>query len=306
MFKTSDFFKNVFFLLLLLQFAPMLINSIKKQYTRLLEPHTKVGYLAIKGIILNSSYYTRQLKKFFENNDIKAILLFIESPGGAAGSAEAIAHEIKLLKKDHPKPIITLTENILTSGGYYIAAATDFIIAQPSTLVGSIGVIIPGQFKLQDFIEEYKIHYNVIKAGEYKAATDPFVNATPEQKALLENVAQSSYKNFIDHVARHRPKLEKDKSSVWADGKLFTGNQALSLGLIDLIGSHANAVQKIKETAIIEGEIEWIKEEKNKSLFQLFFNSSDYVDEGNSFMAKMVNSICVTLEERYASQGLRN
>lgn len=284
----------------------MLYENIKKQYNRYLEPHTKVGYLPIKGIIINSSYYIHHLKKLFENNDVKAILMSIESPGGAAGSAEAIAHEIELLKKEHPKPIITITENVLASGGYYIAAATDCIIASPSTLVGSIGVIIPGQFKLHDFIEQYKIHYTVIKAGEYKSATDPFAVTTPEQTALLTNVAESSYGNFLEHISFHRPKLEREQAALWADGKIFTGNQALSLGLIDLIGSQSNAVQKIKEMAIIEGTIEWIKPEKVSNLWTFLFGSPDYTGDTDSFMAKMVNSLCLTLEERYGTaQGVK-
>lgn len=296
--KTSDFFKNIFFLILILQFAPIFYEGVKKQYSRFFEPHTKVGYLALKGIILTSSYYIHHLKKLFEDKDVKAILLYIESPGGAAGSAESIAHEIELLKKEHPKPIITLTENILASGGYYIAAATDYIIASPSTLVGSIGVIIPGQFKLNDFIEEYKIHYNVIKAGEYKSATDPFAATTPAQKALLDDVAESSYQNFLEHVSSQRPKLELQHAQLWADGKIFTGKQALALGLIDLIGSHSNAIQKIKEMAIIEGTIEWIKPEKTSSMWTLLFGSQD---DSESFMAKMINTTCHTLEERYGT-----
>jgi protease IV len=304
--KFSDYLKNIFFLLLILQFAPLFIQNIKKQYSRFFEPHTKVGYLPIKGVILNSGYYTHQLKKFFENKEIKAILLFVESPGGAAGSAEAIAHEIELLKKEHPKPIITLSENVLASGGYYIAATTDTIITLPSTLVGSIGVTIPGLFKLEDFIEQYKIHYNVIKAGEHKSVTDPFVNATPQQKELLQNVADSSYHNFIGHVAKHRSKLSVDSALTWADGKIFTGNQALENGLIDLIGSKSDAIKKIKETALIEGEIEWVKAEKPTSFWNIF-SSPDYTDDHESLTTQLINTICVTLEERYGSvRGLKN
>jgi len=305
--KTADFFKNVFLFLIVLQFAPMLYENIKKQYGRYFEPHTQVGYLAIKGIILRSSSYIHHLKKLFENKEVKAILLFIESPGGAAGAAESIAHEIKLLKKEHPKPIITITENILASGGYYIAAATDCIIAPPSGIVGSIGATIPGQFKLHDFIEQYKIHYNVIKAGDYKSTTDPFAATTPEQNSLLASIAESSYENFLEHVSSHRPKLELEQAALWANGKIFTGRQALSLGLIDLIGSQSDAIQKIKEMAIIEGTIEWIKPEKVSNFWTLLFGSPDYTGDNESFMTKMVNSLCLTLEERYGFvQGIRS
>lgn len=296
--KAADYFKNIFFILLLLQFAPPLLKNITKQYGYYFEPHTKVGYLSIKGLIMNSSYSIHYLKKFFEDKEIKAILLFIESPGGAAGSAEAIAHEIELLKKEYPKPIITLSENVVASGGYYIAASTDQIITSPSTLVGSIGTTIPGQFKLNDFIEEHKIHYNVIKAGEYKVITDPFVNLTPEQNALLQDVADSSYANFITHVSKQRPKLSLDTAPTWANGKIFTGTQALKLNLIDQVGSKSDAIKKIKEMAIIEGKITWVKPEKAPN-FWSFFGSSDYADSNDSFMTRMINNICLVLEERY-------
>jgi protease IV len=290
--KLSDYLKNIFFLLLILQFAPILFEGLKKQYGRYFEYHTKIGYLSIKGLILNSSYYTHYLKKYFEDKNIKAVLLFIESPGGAAGSSESIAHEIDLLKKQHPKPIITLSENIVASGGYYIASTTDAIIVSPSTLVGSIGATIPGLFKLEDFIEHYKIHYDVIKSGEYKSVTDPFINITPEQKEFLQTVVDSSSDNFMNHVIKHRSKL--------------SGNQALKVGLVDIIGSKSDAIKKIKEMAIIEGEIEWVKPEKKSSFWTLFSSSDDYMDNNNSLMARLINSICLTLEERYGfSYGLK-
>jgi protease IV len=303
--KMSDYLKNIFFILLLLQFAPPLLQSLKKQYGKFLEPHTKVGYLSIKGLIMNSSWYIHSLKKFFEDKEIKAILLFIESPGGAAGSAEAIAHEIELLKKEYPKPIITLSENIVASGGYYIASSTDYIITPPSALVGSVGVFIPGRFKLQDFIEGHKIYYNVIKSGDYKALGDPFINPTPEQNALLQSVADSSYTNFITHVSKHRPKLSLDTAPTWANGKIFTGTQALKLNLIDQVGSKSDTIKKIKEMAIIEGKISWVKPKKTTGFWSLL--SSDYGNNNDSFMTKMINDICLVLEERYGiASGVRS
>jgi protease IV len=304
--KLFEYIKNIFFVLLILQFAPPLFENLKKQYGRFFESHTKVGYLSIKGVILNSSYYNQYLKKYFEDKDIKAILLFIESPGGAAGSAEAIAREIELLKKEYPKPIITLSENVLASGGYYVASATDAIIVLPSTLVGSIGTAIPGLFKLEDFIEQYKIHYNVIKAGEYKAVTDPFVNSTPEQNELLQGVVNSSYENFIEHVAKHRPKLLTSSADTWANGKIFTGNQAVALGLVDAIGSRSETIKKIKDMAIIEGKIEWVKPEKQSGFWNLF-STPDFAEDAESFTAKMANTVCTVLEKRYGiMQGLKN
>lgn len=286
----SDYVKNIFLILLILSFAPALIKSFKKQYFDFLKSKTQVAYLPITGIVYDSSYYSKYLKKFFKNKDIKAILLKIESPGSAAGSAEAIANEIELLKKEYPKPIITLTENLCTSGAYYIACTTDYIIAPPSAFVGSIGTQIPYLFKLKDFIEHYKIHYEVIKAGEYKTATDPFTQLTPEQTTYLQTLVNDSYQNFLEHTARHRPKLLLANASTWADGKLFTGRQALQLGLIDEVGSRSNAIAKIKELGIIEDKIEWIEPAKEGSIFSRLFSSSDSFDtsEISSVLMKLV------------------
>lgn len=270
----SDTLKTVFFVLLLLQFAPPLLQNIKQQYTKLLEPRSQVGYLAIKGLLYDSAYYTKYLKKFFENQDIKAIVLKIECPGGASGTAEVISHEIDVLKREHPKPIIAYSENICASGGYYIAAATDFIIAAPSTLIGSIGTSIPAQFQLKEFIEQFKIHYELIKSGNYKATTDPFVDLTPEQKALLQGLANDSHQTFIEYVKKHRHALAGSDTKEWAEAQLFTGRQAVQKKLIDQLGSKSDAVKKVKELGIIDGKIEWVKPEQEGGLFGMLFGSS--------------------------------
>ncbi len=289
----TDYLKNAFFLLLFLQIAPLLIKGIKKQYLDFLEPQTKVAYLPINGAIYDSSYYTKHLRKFFKNPDIKAILLRIESPGSAAGSAEAIANELEWLKKEFPKPIITLCENICTSGAYYIAAVTDYIIAPPSGFIGNIGTQIPYQFKLKEFIEQFKIHYQVIKAGDYKAVTDPFSDdATPEQTAYLQTLVQDSYQNFIEHVARHRSRISLTQVKEWANGKIFTGRQALTIGLIDEIGSRSNAIKKIKELGIIEEKIEWIYPPQKGGLFSMFFDQSGVTNqEATSLLGSFIKGI---------------
>lgn len=296
--KFSDYLKNLFLLLLLIQFAPLMVSYIKKQYSKILEPRTKVGLITIKGGITNAQSYVRYIKKFFEKDAIKALLLLIDSPGGAAGSSEAIAHEMSILKKEFPKPIICLSENTCASGAYYIAAATDYIIAAPSTIIGSIGTSIPYQFKVGDFLKDHKIIYEAINAGAYKLSTNPFTNMSDEQRALLKGVAESSYQNFVSHVAKHRAKLTSDTHQEWADGKLFTGVQAEKLGLIDQIGSRSDALKKLKELAIIEGKIEWVRPAQKGSFWQMF-TQQEAPEEEESIVSSLVNTICATLESRY-------
>lgn len=284
--KLSELVKTIFILLIVLHIAPPIIRNIKNQYSSFLEPQTQVGSLAIKGVLYDSTYYTTSLKKFFENKEIKAILLTIESAGGASGTAESIAHEIDLLKKEHPKPIICYAENFCTSGAYYIATATDYIITAPSCLIGDIGATIPAQFK---------IHYQVIKSGDYKSAKDSFNELTPEQKTLLQGLANSSHQNFIEQVKTHRHNLPTNTQE-WSSGQLFTGLQALQMKLIDEIGSQSNAIKKIKELGIIEGNIEWVKPEKSYSIWNMIFGQ-----ESDSGLESLTNAIKLMLEHSPAA-----
>jgi protease IV len=272
--KLSTYLTNIFLIVVLLQIAPPILHNIKKQYTEMLTPQSKVAHLTITGVVYNSTNYIKYFKKYFKDQSIKAILLSIESPGAAAGSAEAIANEITLLKKEYPKPIVTLCENICTSGSYYVAVTTDYIISPPSALIGSIGTKIPYQFKLKEFLEQYKIKYVPINAGAYKDATDPFSELTPEQKDMLEGVAQDSYENFIEHVSKNRKKIALNNANEWGNGKIFTARQAHKIGLIDEIGSQTNAIDQIKKLAILEEKIEWVKPERETGWLSSLFGSA--------------------------------
>lgn len=273
--KLTDYLKNIFFILILLQIAPPIIQSIMKQYTDLLEPQTKVACVPVQGVLYDSTTLTKHLKRYFKDNDIKAILLKVDCAGSAAGTGEAIANEIAILKKEYPKPIITLAENICTSGAYYIASTTDYIICAPSTIIGSIGATIQYQFKVDELLKKHDITYLPLAAGTYKNATDPFAATDPQKVKMLQALIDDSYHNFVAHVAKNRPHLSLDASKNWADGKVFSGTQSLSLGLVDEIGSKSNAVAKIKELAVIEGKIQWVKPERMSGLQELVFGSSE-------------------------------
>ncbi len=294
-----EYLKNIFFILIILQIAPSFIEGIRKQYTRYLETRTKVGLLKVKGILYDSSHYNKYLNKFFKDPSIKAILLKMECPGSAAGTGQAIFNEIQMLKKEYPKPVVVLVENVCASGGYYIACAADYIIAPSSALIGSIGVYFPYFFKLQEFIEQYKIHYPAIKAGKYKTMTDPFVDLTLEDTELMQGLTNDSYQQFTQDVAKTR-KLSLVAINEWADGKIFTGRQARKLGLIDEIGSAYNALKVLKEKALIEDKIEWVKPPIKRGLFNFF--GGDRAEDNNSMFTGMLNRLCTFFENRYGSK----
>ena len=251
--------------LILLNIAPPLIVGIKRQYFAFLTPQTKIAEISLQTIIDNSESIMLCLRSFFKDPDIKAILMHIESPGGTPGSCQSLFNEIQYLKKRYPKPIITLTENLCVSGVYYIACATDYIIAAPSCLVGGIGARFSTFFDIKKLLEDHHIEPQTVSAGTYKTAMSPFVSLTPEQRAMLQDLANNTYEQFAHDVALSR-KLSIAQKDIWGDGKLFTGQQALKIGLVDALGSYSTMLDKIQAVAPIEGEILWVRPESESTL----------------------------------------
>lgn len=289
-----DVIKNIFLLLFVLQITPPMILSIKKQYARLFELRTPVAVLPIKGALYDSTRYVRQLNTFFKDSSVKAVLLKIESPGSSAGTGQALYHEIMTLKKQYPKPVIVLIENVCASGGYYIASAADYIIASGAATVGSIGTYLP-QVRLKEFIEQFKVHYNPIKSGEYKTVTDPFTDKTAAEQELLQGLASDIYDQFITDIATSR-KLAITESHAWANGKIFTARQAQKLGLIDELGTASTAERVIKEKALIEGEIEWIYPPKQGGLASILIDNEDNDD---TLFESYAHRLLTVIEKRY-------
>lgn len=300
--RFSDSLKNIFWILLLLQIAPPLLQNLGKQYSKLLAPKTQVGLLKISGMLSDSTHYNKYLNKYFENNDIKAIVLKVDSPGGASGASSAIYNEIQALKKEYPKPVVVLVENMCASGAYYISCAADHIIAPPLATIGSVGVSLAFLFQLKNFINEHKVDHVSITAGKYKNATDPFTDMTPEQKAHLQDLTNDSYKQFTQDVAQAR-KLSLAKTDEWANGKLFTGRQALKMGLIDELGSAHRATQVVKEKALIEGDIEWVTVPQQTGLAQMF--GGNLPDDEPSLATRFFNGMFAAFENKYTGGILK-
>ena len=296
----SDYLKNIFWALLLLQLAPLFIKDIRSQYSDLFEEKTKVGVIAIKGVIRNAYPTVKHIKQIFEDKNIKAVVLRVDSPGGVSPTAQTIFQEILHYKKQHPeKYVVTLVEQVAASGGYYIACAADYIVSAPSAFIGSIGVYIAHP-NFKDFIEQFQLKYSITKTGTYKGAGDPLLTLTPEQKAQFQDLTNNTYQQFIKDVAAQRPALPHD-STKWAEGKIFTGEQAVALNLIDATGSPATVEKILRDKAQIVGKIEWIKPTRKRPfLASLIAPEED--GEDTTYLASAVNSICQALEKRDSSQ----
>jgi protease-4 len=265
----SDLLKNIFFIIIILQLAPHMIQNIAQQYKRIIEARTQVGVVPVKGVLYESETYCTMLRTYFNDKNIKAILIKMECPGGASGTSQAIFNELKALKHEHPKPVVVLVENMCTSGAYNIACASDYIIAPGSALIGSIGTSLPYVFSVKNLLEKLKITYTPIKSGAFKNVANPFVEITPQEKALLQSITDDAYDQFIHEVSEQR-KLPIDHAKDWAEGRVFTGQQAKKIGLIDEIGSLNNAIQTLKRLGNFKGEIEWVRPPQRISLWNLF------------------------------------
>lgn len=300
--KISDVLKNIFFFIIILQFAPIVITSLKKGAQNIFEPRTKVGVITIKSVLTDSSWYTTYFNTYFRDKEIKAILIKMECPGGAAGTANAIHDTIQALKKEFPKPVICLVENICASGGYYIASTSDAIIAPATALIGSIGSTFPYAFQLKDLMEKWNIGYIPLKAGTYKNAANPFVAMTPEEQGLLQGILDDSYRQFAQDVASNRH-LVLGEVTLWGNGKIFTAYQAHKLGLVDELGSAYAAEKVLREKAHIEGKIEWIKPPVQSTLSRIFGAQTPDEEQGmeSDDMATKVGQACASRLLSFAS-----
>lgn len=257
--KFQEYLKNIFWVLLILQFAPSIFKSLSKQWSDHVEPKNKVGLIVMNCVINGSSNVNKQLTKLFKDPEIKAILIKIDSGGGAAGSSQAIFQEILQLKAQYPKPIVAYAENICASGAYQVATATDHIVATGSALVGSIGAKFSTIFKLKELAQNYKIQPHAIASGDCKNCLDPFVDFTDEQKKMLQAMVNDCYEQFMQDVAKQRHLNMTDKVH-WAEGKVFTGNEALRLKLIDEVGNQTTAMNFIKKQILhADRDIEFVR-----------------------------------------------
>lgn len=283
--RFQDYLKNIFWVILILQFAPVAFRTIYKQWSDHVDPKNKVGYIILNHMICSSTLLTKQLTQFFKDPEIKAILIKIDSGGGAAGSTQAICDEIIKLKQKYPKPIVSYIENVGASGAYEIAAMTDHIVSTGSAIVGSIGAKIPTQLNIKEFLQNYKIQTHEIASSNYKNAGDPLTDFTPEQKAMLQKIVDDGAEQFAQNIASHRH-LDLSQKAQWAEGKVFTGAQGLSLKLIDQIGNQTTAIDYIKSQILhADREVELVKAPAPSKWQRLLHPEQDCDDEVQNSVA---------------------
>ena len=231
----------------------------------------KIGVIPLEGPILDSGPVLTQLIKFRKDDGIKAIILRIDSPGGGVGPSQEIYREVR--RTIETKKVIASLGSLAASGGYYVASASNKIVANPGTITGSIGVIMEF-LRLENLLKKIGVSFEVLKSGEFKDLGSPHREMSEREKALITALIKDVQKQFVDAVARGRGMSEEEVMKI-ADGRIFSGTQAKKLGLVDSLGNFQDAVQLAKEMAEIKGEATMVYPEKPRvRLWDLFFRDA--------------------------------
>ncbi|TLY26465.1 MAG: signal peptide peptidase SppA [Nitrospirae bacterium] len=231
----------------------------------------RVAIIRIEGVITDSRETIEELRRFRDNPSIKAVVLRIDSPGGGVVPSQEIHTEVLKARKDGRLKVVASMGNLAASGGYYIAAATDRIVANPGTLTGSIGVIME-LANVQGLLEKVGVQSVVIKSGRYKDLASPFRAMSKEDRVLLQRVLDDVHDQFIQAVAAGRA-LNVEEVRPLADGRIFTGRQARTAKLVDELGDLQDAIKLAARMVGIEGEPRVVEPRKRFSLRDLLENS---------------------------------
>lgn len=235
----------------------------------------EIAVVDIDGVILNAERIDTVLRQYANDSSIKAIILHIDSPGGASSPSQEIYHEVLRLRREKHKKIIASIDSVGASGAYYIASACDRIYANQASVVGSIGVVMEWT-NYSDLMRWAKLKHVSISAGEFKTAGDPTRDLTPKEQAYFQSVVDNMYGQFIHDVAvgRHMP---EDKVRQLATGQVWTGQQALGLGLIDRQGGLREALMDTAKSVGISGEPTVVRplRQRRGLLSQLLAESDD-------------------------------
>lgn len=225
----------------------------------------KVALIRIEGPIVDSKEAIDTLKDYVKDLSVKAIVLRVDSPGGAVAPSQEIYEEVR--KAVAKKTVVVSMGSVAASGGYYIAAPATRIIANPGTLTGSIGVImeIPN---MEGLMAKIGVKSEVIKSGRHKDIASVFRGIKPEERAILQNVLDNVHDQFINAVSDGRKMLREDVQKI-ADGRIYTGEQALTVGLVDELGNLEDAVKVAAKLSGIRGEPSVVSREEKFSLISL-------------------------------------
>ncbi len=248
----------------------------------------RIGVVDLDGVILSPQPVVGQLKKFADDSSIKAIILHVNSPGGGVAASEEIYREVKRVREEKKKQVVVSIETVGASGAYYIASASNKIYADQGSIVGSIGVIAEW-VNYGDLLKWAKLKSIVFKTGEFKDTGNPTRELTPAEQAYMQSLIDNMFGQFVHAVADGRGMKFDDVKAI-ANGKVWTGQQALSMKLIDNVGDFEAAVKDTAKAVGISGEPTLVHPEKDRrTLLDLMLGDvSKYLPDREKMLEQQV------------------
>jgi protease IV len=249
----------------------------------------RIAVVDLEGIILSPQPVAGQLKRFADDSSVKAIILHVNSPGGGVAASEEIFREVKRIREEKKKPVVVSIETVGASGAYYISSAATKIYADQGSIVGSIGVIAQW-VNYGDLLKWAKLKDVVFKTGEFKDTGNPARELTPAEKAYMQSLIDNMYGQFVQAVATGRSMKVEDVKAI-ADGKVWTGEQALPMKLIDNIGDFEAVVKDTAKMVGISGEPTLVRPEKEKRMTLLDWvlgNATKYLPDQEKMLEQQV------------------
>jgi len=267
-------------------FAVIAVLSLLMTFSRKMPLGDKVALVRVTGVIVDSTDVIAELKEYAKDNSVKAIILRVDSPGGAVAPSQEIYEEVLKLKEK--KKVVVSMGTVAASGGYYISAPADKIVANAGTLTGSIGVImeIPN---ISGLMQKIGVEAQVIKSGEHKDLASIFKSLKPEEKQILQTVLDDVHSQFIQAVSDGRRMKFEDIKKL-ADGRIFTGRMAKQAGLVDELGNLEDAIMLAGKLTGIKGEPEVVEKKEEYGVLDLL--------KGN-FAGKILNNVFQGISLKY-------
>jgi protease IV len=232
-----------------------------------LSSEERIALVRVEGVILDAQQTIGELKRYGDNPLVKAIVVRIDSPGGGVVPSQEIHDAVKRIREKQSKLVIASMGTVAASGGYYIAAAADRIVANPGTLTGSIGVIME-LANVEGLMKKIGVESVVVKSGAHKDLGSPFRAMNLEDRTILQNVMDDVHSQFIEAVAAGRS-LDVKTVRALADGRIFTGRQAKAAKLVDELGDLQDAIKLAADMAGLEGEPRVVEPRKRFSIRDL-------------------------------------
>ena len=273
--KSDRLISIIFVVFIILIILGLFLNIRWKSGASEIAVKGNVVVIDIKGMLISAEKVVTQINKYRRDMGVKGFLIRIDSPGGGSAAFQEIYTEIKRVR-DAGIPVVASIATVGASGGYYAALGASKIIANPASILGSIGVIVDFPVAV-GLLDKIGVDVMTVKSGNFKDVGSPYREFTAEDRKQLEIVVQDIYNQFVNTVARERS-IDKKELLKISDGRIFTGSQAKEFGLIDTLGTFEDAILILGDLAGIEGRPKLIFPQKQKlTLFDLLFTDIEEV-----------------------------